>query len=234
MIKKLINKSRNAEVNSTVSRITTSFEHTTLSSDENLNRIISNLSSTNSELGTAIYRLVSVSHLDDKNDVREDAVRALGYFLKGNIYNPDDAIKAASVTLNDVFKRYGNSITSENYATESALIDSMLNDFAAADMQTAIAAVAGCANLIDSLQAAQSDFEATRINFEEEKANQTASANATKLKHEVIAITNDQLVNYMRSMVLVNEELYGSYGAIVNEIIEENNIVVKKRFTSQD
>ena len=105
----------------------------------------------------------------------------------------------------------------------------MLVDLAKQKLQDAIAALSGLAEIIAELQAAQDDFEETRIAYEEEKAKEGTLENATTIKKDVVTIINDKLVVYLRAMIQVDEATYGDFTRTVAEIIDDNNEVVKKR-----
>ncbi len=97
------------------------------------------------------------------------------------------------------------------------------------NLQEAIAALSGCAELIAALRAAQDDFEQARIAYEAEKAQEGTEANATTLKKDVTDIINNRIVVYLNAMMLVDDAAYGAFGRTVAEIIDENNEMVKRR-----
>ena len=77
--------------------------------------------------------------------------------------------KAAAEKLLAVTEKY-KGITSEAYARESSLIESMLEDFGNATLADSIKALDGVGDLISALRTAQDDFNA---------ANDTATAALT-------------------------------------------------------
>ena len=229
MIEKLILTSRVTEIDAVSIRIIGAYKNTTLSSDAHLVKIFSALESESVLLTSAIRRLKDESVLEEKDEVRDDKVRAVHYLALGFMHHPDSAVKAAAEKVEKVFDNYGLSITGESYATESSLINSLLTDLAKPKLQDAIAALSGLAEIIVELQAAQTDFEETRIAYEEEKAKEGTLENATAIKKEVVTIINDRLVVYLRAMIQVDEPTYGNFTRTVAEIIADNNEVVKKR-----
>ena len=229
MIQKLIFKSRVTEVDAVSIRMNGAYKNTTLSSDAHLGKIFSALESESVLLTSAIRRLKDESVLEEKDEVRDDDVRAVHYLTLGFMHHPDPAVKAAAGEVEKVFDNYGLSITGESYATESSLINSLLADLAKPKLQDAIALLSGLTEIIAALQAAQTDFEETRIAYEEEKAKEGTLENATAIKKEVVAIINDKLVVYLRAMIQVDEATYGNFARTIAEIIADNNEVVKKR-----
>ncbi len=221
--------SRVTEVDAVSIRMIGAYKNTTLSSDAHLVKIFSALESESVLLTSAIRRLKDESVLEEKDEVRDDNVRAVHYLTLGFMHHPDPAVKAAAEKVEKVFDNYGLSITGESYATESSLVNSLLADLAKPKLQAAIALLSGLTEIIAALQAAQTDFEETRIAYEEEKAKEGTLENATAIKKEVVAIINDQLVVYLRAMIQVDEPTYGNFARTIAEIIADNNEVVKKR-----
>jgi hypothetical protein len=199
------------------------------SGDAHMTAIFTDLETESVKLTAAIKRLKTESELEQKDEIRDDKVRAIHYLLLGFIHHPDPTIKSAAQVLETVFENYGLHITGENYATESSLIASLLGDLANPDLQPDITAVSGCADIIAALQSAQTDFETTRIAWEEEKAKEGSKLNASKIKMDVLKIINDKIVVYLRAMVQVDEIKYGEFAATIGQMIADNNEMVKKR-----
>ncbi len=224
-----MNNSRVTEVDAVLLRTTGAYKRTTLSSDAHLEKIFSALEPESVLLTNAIRRLKKDSVLEEKDEVRDDGARAVYYLTLGLMHHPDPAIKAAAEKVEKVLDNYGLAITGESYAVESSLINSLLADLAKPKLQDAIAALSGLAEIIATLQAAETDFEQTRIAYEEDKAKEGTLENATAIKKEVVSIINDKLVVYLRAMIMVDEPVYGDFARTVAEIIADNNEVVKKR-----
>jgi hypothetical protein len=229
MIDKLNYQSRTTEVDATSMRMIGAFKSTTLSSDQHLTEMFAALESSTTNLSAATKRTKAESLLEAKDEIRDNAVRSLNYLIVGLVHHPDTEIKTAAQEVEKVFEKYGVTITGESYASESALIVSMLGDLAKPKLLTAIAKLSGCTETIAALQAAQTDFEETRIAYEAEKAQEGTQENATTLKKVVIAIINDKIVVYLRAMALVDEANYGAFARTIATIIADNNEVVKKR-----
>ena len=229
MIEKLILTSRVTEVDAVSMRMIGAYKNTTLSRDAHMVKIYSALEPESALLTSAIRRLKDESVLEEKDEVRDDDVRAVHYLTLGFMHHPDPAVKAAAGEVEKVFDNYDLSITGESYATESSLVNSLLADLAKPKLQAAIALLSGLAEIIATLQAAQTDFEETRIAYEEEKAKEGTLENATTIKKAVVTIINDKLVVYLRAMIQVDEATYGNFARTIAEIIADNNEVVKKR-----
>ncbi len=229
MIEKFIQQSRVTEVDAASMRMLGAYETTSLSSDPHLSTMFTDLQNRSAALTAAINRTKAESDLEEKDEARDTQVRALYYLVTGFMHHPAAAKKSAAETVDKVFEKYGLKIIGESYATESSMIASMLNDLSAQKVQDAIALLPGCAEVVAELQTTQNDFETARIAYEQEKAQESTQANATKIKAEVLAIINDKIVIYLRAMEVVDEPNYGAFARTIATIIAENNEVVKKR-----
>jgi len=229
MMEKLIYQSRTTEVDAVSDRMIGAYQKSGLDSDVHLAEIFTGLGDASARLKAAVKRTKAESELEQKDEVRDDKVRALFYLVNGLVYHPDPNVKNAAMKVKKVMDKYGLSMAGENYSTESSLITSLLGDLANPALQTSVAAFSGCGELITALQAAQTDFEQARIAWEAEKAKEGTQGNATAIKSEVIEIVNEKLVVYMRAMELVDEETYGIFARTIGQIISDNNDVVKKR-----
>lgn len=229
MIEKIIFNSRTTEIDAASMRMIGAFKNTSLNSDAHLSSMVTDLETHSALLTAAINRSKAESELDVKDSDRDQQVRALFYLVKGFVYHPQSEVKSAAETVEKVLTHYGLEITGESYSTESSLIASLLDDLSKQKIQTAIALLPGCAEVITALQAAQTEFETTRIAFEEEKAQESTEQNATTIKKSVVGIINERIVVYMRAMEVVDEPVYGAFARTIATIIAENNEVVKKR-----
>lgn len=229
MIEKIILKSRTTEIHGSTRTLNSSFQQSGLTGDTVLSDIFTRLVAKNNELGTAIDRSKTESILAEKDDVRDDAVRAVGYLVQGYMYYPDPAVRAAAGIVKKVFDKYGFSVTEESYVIESSHIVSMLGDFAAPDVLAALTQLLGLNENIAALQAAEDDFENTRAQFAEEEAGESTLASATVLKKEVVTIINDDLVSFLRYGERFQAATYGIFAATVAKLIAANNEQVKKR-----
>ena len=182
MIDKLMTASRVTEVDAASMRIIGAYNTTSLSSDPHLSAMFAGLETSSALLTSAINRSKAESDLEVKDEARDEQVRALYYLIQGYLHHPDAAIKAAAQTVSNVFEKYGVAITGESYATESSLIASLLDDLSKQKQQDAIALLPGCADVLSALQTTDDEFEAARILYEQEKAQESTQLNATKIK----------------------------------------------------
>ncbi|MRT94661.1 DUF6261 family protein [Ancylomarina sp. 16SWW S1-10-2] len=178
---------------------------------------------------TAINRGKAESDLDDKDVVRDEKVQALNYLLLGAMHNPNAEISASAGRLYVVFEKYGLKIMHESYLIESALIESMLEDFAAANLQADITAVLGCTELIANLQTAQTDFKTANIAWGEVKSKEGLKESATEIKKVIFSIINNDIIPYLKVMSQANNPVYGELAQAASQIINDVNQNVKRR-----
>jgi len=229
MIEKLISQSRTTEVAAASVRMITAFKTTVLNTDSHMAGIFTSLESDTTKLTKAINRSKAESQLEEKDELRDNKLRALYYLLQGFSHHPDQAIQIAAVAVLTVFDKYGLAITNDSYATESSLVNSLLDELADPELEPSITALSGCTELIADLQAAQEDFERVGAAYEAEKGKDGTLESASAIKKQIIRTINDQLVVYLRAMLQVDETTYGDFSRTVAATIADSNEVVKKR-----
>lgn len=234
MIEKLLANSRTTEIDALLIRILGTYPKTTLNTDAYLASVMLLIEENSKQLNRAVNRMKVASELKEKDEVRDNALRSFYYLVQGFLHHPDKAISVEAKKLMAVLNHYGLEITKESYATESSLISSLLIDLGNADLQASIAKLSGCAELIAALRTAEDIFEATRLQYDENKAGEGTLSSATNLKREAVKLINTKLVVYLRAMIQVNEEMYGAFARTVAEIIASNNVAVKKRSKKYD
>ncbi|HPR85887.1 MAG TPA: DUF6261 family protein [Prolixibacteraceae bacterium] len=228
MIQKLISWSRVTEVNDVATRVSGAFRAQGIA-DPYLAATFGSLDNANLELSKAIRRSKAESNLEEKDEVRDECTRSLYYLINGFTHHPAAAIAESAQLLLRVFNNYGISLTNESYATESALISSMLIEFQKPGYATHIANLSGCGELLQSLASAQTDFDQARIAYETEKAQDGMVANATEIKKEVVDLVNNQIMTYLQGMQQANPGTYSVLAATCAKVIAENNEQVRRR-----
>jgi len=234
MIPKLIFKSKITEANTAAVNILTAYDKKPWDEDTHMVNIFTELRTYTNEFTSAINRSKAESNLDEKDVARDEKVKALNYILMGAIHHPEMAVKTAGENLNTIFSKYGLKMTQTSYATESSLIDSLLEDFAAPAIQADIAAVSGCSAIIAELQADQNNFKAAHFAWEEKKAQEGLTKSATDIKKDVLVSINDKIGLYLNAMSQANAAVYGELAQTVAQIINDNNEAVKKRSKKED
>ena len=234
MIPLLLNRSRVSEIDGTARRIQSAYQNTALNSDAKLVQILTSLQSKSILLSEAINRIKAESRQMTFDEARDEKISGLYYLLMGFTHHYDENIKAAALRLLAIFEHYGLEMKSESYTVESSLIHSMLNDYAQPEAQNDVMAIPECSNFLAGLQSVQTEFESIRTSYEEIIAAEGALLNASTLKKEVVAIINKQFIPYLNVMAQLENAFYDAFARTIEEIISENNEVVKRRYNTSE
>ncbi|CAG37725.1 unknown protein [Desulfotalea psychrophila LSv54] len=228
-ISKVRESSRNADINNLATRILKEFSKNDWSSDTYLSPILTELTTLDDDFTLALNRLEAYSQLAEKDEVRDEAIRALFYLVDGYTYIPLPKMKEAAAVIDAVLSQYGMGIQREDYSAESARINSLLTDLAEPDIVKAIANLKGMDDSISILATAQEEFENIAMSQGELIAGKESLASATRLKAEVIQITNGSLIEYMNVMSKVKPETFASISADIAQFVKQNNELAKRR-----
>lgn len=234
MLSKLDVRSRVSEVDAAATRIYGAYKTTNLNSNPHVASIFGQLESLNGQLNLAINRKLVNSELDHADAVRDNAMRAFYFLAKGLTFHPDADIQHASNKLFDVLDRYSLSIVTENFATESSLLNSLLGELLADDMQEAIALIPGAAHTYTQLKTAQENFENMRIDYEKNVAKFDNNSSATTIKKQVLNFVNNKLLTYIDAMTFVDPDNFNEFADTVEQIIQDNNVTIKRRFSASE
>ncbi|PKQ61311.1 hypothetical protein BZG02_16080 [Labilibaculum filiforme] len=228
-IKKIITVSRNGDLSALLNLILKAFAKNDWSSDIYLTPIITKVKSTNTALTEALRRLTAYSQMAEKDHVRDTEIKALFKLVEGYVHIPIVEVQNAALVVYNVLEQYGLSIQKEDYAEESAAIDSLLNDLSKPDVAAAIAKLQGVPETIANLDMAQKDFENLALQQAEGESVKKDLASASQLKKEGIATINDVLMGYMNTMAKVNPAVYEATAKTIAELIDKSNQLVKRR-----
>lgn len=207
-----------------------SFKDSSIASDANLAGIMAEIENLSVQITTAIKSDRISSALDEADIARDSVVRNLGDALTGYAAIPVAAKKASAEKLLAVFSKYGRQITAKSYAEESSLIESMLEDFGAENLKADIAALDGVTGLLESLRAAQNDFN--RKNDELTAANVSKADSASAVKKLLLSAVNSKFVPYVTAVGTLGG--YGDFAAKCEAEIVKANATVKGRTKAAD
>ncbi len=197
-----------------------------IAGDEYLKGVMEEVESLSEKITVSIKSDKIASTLDAADTKRDEILRSLSTLLAGYSVIPVASKKLAAEKLLAVFNKY-KGITSESYANESSLIESMIQDFASEALEESVRALEGVSSYLDDLRAAQDEFN--KANDEFVTANTSKAESATSLKKPLFAAINDKLVPYLTAMNLVNKSVYGDFIAKTEAEIEKANAAVTKR-----
>ncbi|MFB9119672.1 DUF6261 family protein [Bergeyella porcorum] len=227
---KLRSTARVGEVADTAERLLKRYKTVTeVSEDKFLKGIYVKLENLYNALSEAIKSGIAHSQLDDADTLRDSKIRMLEKVLNGYQNLPIEDLKKHGQKLYGVFAKYGLGIIKENYVNQSGLIEALLKDLSATDLQASIEALSGVSQSIEELREAQEAFNQQRLDYEKAQAKQGSQEKATSLKKSVVELINNELVQYVRTMKMVNPTQYQTFADEVAEAINTTNEVVKRR-----
>ncbi|AEE15489.1 DUF6261 family protein [Treponema brennaborense] len=225
---KLISRARVSEVD-TVSdvlvRLYKSDEN--LAEDVFLKDVMSEIEKISADLTTAIKQDKVFSRLDEADTVRDEAIRSLGTLLDGYAAIPVPAKKDAAQILKPIFAKYGKAAATANYATESSLIESLLEDFGAEKLSGSVSALDGIPQILVQIRQAQDAFN--KANDAYVAASSVKSESASSVKKQLIAIINEKLIPYVAAMIMANPGVYTPFTSKLEIEIGRVNGMISNR-----
>lgn len=229
-MKPLNYQSRITEVGDVAHRLANLYKATaTLKNDTFLKATFTDLGNKATAITEAVKRDKAVSKLEDADVQRDEAIRVLDKLLKGYENIPVQDLKAHGEKLATIFKKYGVKITEENYSSQSNLIDSLLMDFSASDVQASISALVGVSEAIAQIRTTQKHFSQVRSEYEKAFSEQQSKASASSLRKPLLEVINKKLIPYLVAMNLADADKYSAFVGEVSKIIDDMNEVVKAR-----
>lgn len=197
--------------------------------DSNLALMMADVEKLSEDITTAIKADKITSSLDEADIARDEIIRNLGDALNGYAAIPVAAKKAAAGNLLPTYNKYGKQIVTKNYAEESSLIESMLEDLAADKFKEDIACLEGVAELISSLRSSQDAFNKANDEFTAAKISRGESASA--VKKSLLSALNNRFVPYMNAVGSLSG--YTDFCAAVSSEIDKANAAVSARNTAK-
>lgn len=180
------------------------------------------------DITTAILQDKALSTLDTADAERDSAITALGKALQGYAALPVPAIKAAAEPLVAVYEKYSKAgITRASYVSESSMVESMLEDFAAGTLSGNVAMLGGVTEALAAIRAAQDAFTSANDAYTAASGNRGASA--TTFKKPLLSAINEKLVPYLTAMQIAASENCAAFAAGVEAEIARVNEAVAKR-----
>ncbi|MBD5437814.1 MAG: hypothetical protein HDR37_04480 [Treponema sp.] len=174
---------------------------------------------------TAIRQDTVVSTLDEADGKRDAVTRDLFTLSTGYTASPFAEVKAAAVGVCAVLEKYGRGMTSKNYADQTALTESLLEDLGAEKVAAQVKALSGVAELVASLREAQDGFAKAHDGYIRAKAGKGESASS--LKKPLVSLISDGIVPYLN--IVAAMEGYADFIAAVAGNIKKTNDTVARR-----
>ncbi|GJQ04494.1 DUF6261 family protein [Capnocytophaga canimorsus] len=229
-MKNLHFNSRITEVGDVANRLAVLYKGTaTLQDDAFLKNLLSEIQTQGDAITEAIKKDKAVSKLEDADAERDEAIRVLDKMLKAYEVFPVESTKAHGQKIAAIFKKYGVKITEENYSSESNLIDSLLKDLSASEVQASVTALSGVSEAIATIRTTQEEFSKVRLQYEEAFTENHSKVSASSLRKPLLGLINKKLIPYLVAMTLVDGAKYTTFADKVAKIIDDMNEVVKAR-----
>lgn len=229
-MKPLNYQSRITEVGDVANRLAVLYKSTaTLQDDAFLKNLLSEIQTQGDAITEAIKKDKAVSKLEDADAERDEAIRVLDKMLKAYEVFPVENTKAHGQKIATIFKKYGVKITEENYSSESNLIDSLLKDLSASEVQASVTALSGVSEAITQIRTTQEEFARLRLQYEEAFTENHSKVSASSLRKPLLGLINKKLIPYLVAMTLVDGAKYTAFADKVAKIIDDMNEVVKSR-----
>lgn len=221
---------RITELGDTAHRLSELFKKSaSIQSDRFLTEIFAEVEQKAVALTSAVRKDTAVSQLEKADKERDNAIRVFDKLLKGYEHIPVENLRNHAQKLIAIFNKYGVKITLENYASQSNLIMSMLEDFSADSLKVSVEALAGVKEALEEIKAKQGAFAQIREIYEGELAMQKEKVSATSLKKPLLDLINKKMLPYLVAMNLSQPEVYKEFVAKATEIINSTNEAIKAR-----
>ena len=196
-----------------------------ISSDAFLKGVMAEVEKLSVAITTAIKQDKVLSSLEEADGVRDEAVKNLSTLLDGYEVFPVAAKKEAAQKLKAVFDKYGKSITTANYVSESSLIESLLEDFS--KEEETVGALDGIKEILEQIRSAQDSFAKASDEYNAASAVKTESASS--LKKPLLSLINDKLIPYITAMQMANSAVYADFATKAEGEIKRVNEIVLRR-----
>lgn len=201
----------------------------TLQDDAFLKATFTELETQGEGITEAVKKSKVVSQLEEADAQRDEAIRVLGKVLKGYEAIPLANLQTHGEKLNMIFKKYGVKMVDENYSSQSNLVESLLKELSANEVQTSVAALSGVAESIAKIREAQDNFAKLRSEYEKAMAQSETEQTASSLRKPLLELINKKLIPYLVAMQIAQSERYKAFTQEASQIIESMNEVVKAR-----
>lgn len=196
-----------------------------VSSDAFLKSVMDEIEKLSVSITTAIKQDKVLSNLEEADGVRDEAVKNLSTLLDGYEVFPVAAKKEAAKKLKAVFDKYGKSITTANYVSESSLIESLLEDFS--KEEEAVSLLDGIKEILEQIRSAQDAF--VKASDEYNAASTVKTESASSLKKPLLSAINDKLIPYITAMQMANSAVYADFATKAEGEIKRVNEIVLRR-----
>jgi len=153
------------------------------------------------------------SSLDEADRIRDVSFRNVFTALDAYLIFPNEETKAAANEIAMLISKFSRSMTSKNYANQSADEERFFKTLDAAS--ETLEKMPYMSELVAQAKADEEAFKKVNKEYTQAVAASSGDKNATVLKRELIAFMNDTLFPYLQAVNLMNK---GKYDAFLKEI----------------
>lgn len=229
-MEKLNTRLRVSELSDASLRLARLYQRTSaLASDTFLASQFAEIERLGNEIMEAANRDAVLSSLEEADATRDTAVKTLWKVLESYTYSPLQDLRTHAQRLYAVFSKFGMKITRETYSIESALIEALLLDLSATDLETSVSELLGVPEAIALLRDQQNNFAKVRAKYDEALAENRIQRSASDIKKPLLEQINKNVITYLNGMQIVDATTYSDFIAEASQIIESVNMVVKAR-----
>lgn len=204
-------------------------EDSLVAKDTNLSGVMAEVEKLSADITTAIKSDKATSALDEADIERDEVIRNISDALTGYAAIPVASKKSAAEELLPIFNKYGRQITAKNYAEESSLIESLLEDFGRETPAADIASLEGVPELVSSLREAQDAFNKANDDYTAAKTSRGDSA--TAVKKSLVSTLNDKLVPYLTAVGALSG--YKDFVSKVESEVDKANAIITARSSNK-
>jgi len=204
-------------------------QSSSLNGDRFLQKLFDEMRVISESLTIAIRRDRVQSTLTVLDRKRDEVIRNLSKLISGYASATDQQVVERAKRVKKVFDKYGLKMTRENYAVESSLIKSLLEDVSKNGVRDDINGLQYVNDTLQMLRDAENEFTQAIIDLDKAKANDKNNTSASKLKRDIINLINSKLLKYLDVVILMDKENYDKFTLEVYEIIDRSNAAVAQR-----
>ncbi len=228
-MKKLKNTIRNTEIDALSDTVLRLYkDDDSVQKEEFLAGVMADLEKLSAKITSAILQDKIHSDLEKADEKRDEALKTLGKLLDAYSVFPIASKKELALPLDEIFEKYAKSgIVSANYASESSMIESLLDDLKAEGIEENIKALEGVPEAILMVRASEDAFKSSYDTYL--KANADKGASATSFKKSLLSLVNDTLVPYLNAMQISGTENCREFAKNVESEINRMNDTVSRR-----
>ncbi|MCP4177183.1 MAG: hypothetical protein GY756_05390 [bacterium] len=171
--------------------------------------------------------------LENLDDERDDGISGINKVIGGYIIHFDSDKKAAALLLKSKISSYGPNIGKMNYHTETVTINSICNAVKTDSALKAAAELLGLTEWFDFLDSKNSEFNNYHMQRVKE-ATELPDEKVAELRKETTTHYNELVKHIEAHITLKGIEDYKQLADGFNALIDEYNLIVNRRSSSND